>query len=180
MANEINSQAMNRRTFFSTTGAAALAIGATAPAKASSSVASSSFTYEVTRTEEEWRAMLTEDEYYIMREGGTERKRSSPLWLENTQGSYHCKGCDLKSFDGRWKIILDKGWVFFFHAEPDAVLMSIDGAVPEYGAMAETEKALTEIHCRRCGSHLGHFLKVEGTQTHCMNGASLTFKPDAA
>ncbi|MEP3345822.1 MAG: peptide-methionine (R)-S-oxide reductase [Litoreibacter sp.] len=170
----------SRRKFFSSTGAAALSIGAASTAKASEQLHLSDYAYEVTRTEEEWRAKLDEIEYLIMREGKTEAPQSSPLWEETRAGSYHCKGCDLKSFDGRWKVVMDKGWVFFYHAEPDAVLMGIDGVVAEYGSMAAGYDALTEIHCRRCGSHLGHFLIVNQIMTHCMNGASLVFQPAAA
>jgi peptide-methionine (R)-S-oxide reductase len=174
------SKFFSRRKFFSSTGAAALSFGAASSVQSSETLHTSDYAYEVTRTEEEWRAQLSPLEYAIMREGKTEQPKSSPLWEESRAGSYHCKGCDLKSFDGRWKTILDKGWVFFFHAEPDAVLMGIDGVIAEYGSMVAGYDALTEIHCRRCGSHIGHFLVVNRIQTHCMNGASLVFKPDAA
>jgi len=69
--------------------------------------------------------------------------------------------------------------VFFFHAVPDAVLFGIDGKVPEYGAMAPGT-AIAEVHCRRCGSHLGHHLKVSGEVVHCINGASVNFVPQSA
>jgi len=67
----------------------------------------------------------------ILREGFTEKPKSSPFWLELKPGMYHCKGCDLPVYDGQWKVILEKGWVFFYHAVPDAVLFGIDGKVPE-------------------------------------------------
>jgi peptide-methionine (R)-S-oxide reductase len=169
---------MNRRNFFTSTGAAALSLGAASSVKASTPL-SDEMVYEVTRETGEWFDMLTNAEFGILRLGKTEARKSSPLWLEEAEGTYHCKGCDLKSFDSNWKVILDKGWVFFYHAVPDAVLMSIDTAVPEYGVMTEDGKSITEVHCRRCGSHLGHFLKIEGTQTHCINGSALNFKPAA-
>lgn len=114
-----------------------------------------------------------------MREGLTEAPKSSPLWDETKPGSYHCKGCDLYNYDARLKVVLEKGWVFFEHSQPDSVLTAIDGPVPEYGAMSE-DAALTEVHCRRCGSHLGHLLIVAGGMKHCINGASLDFKPAEA
>lgn len=171
---------VNRRTFFALSGAATLSMTTTASARVPAG--STNYTYEVNKTEEEWIAQLGDHDYVVMREGFTEKPKSSDHWESTADGSYHCKGCELKVFDSRWKTVLDKGWVFFFHAEPANVLMNIDGRVPEYGEamMAENEEALTEVHCRRCGSHLGHFLIVEGKQTHCINGASLTFTPASA
>jgi len=168
---------LNRRSFFALSGAATLSM--TTAASARVPAGTTNFTYEINKTDEEWLAQLGEDDFAVMREGYTEKPKSSPHWNQIGDGSYHCKGCELKVFDARWKTVLDKGWVFFFHAEPAAVLMNIDGPVPEYGSMAEGKQALTEVHCRRCGSHLGHFLIVEGKQTHCINGASLTFTPAA-
>ena len=171
---------LTRRGFFASTGAAALTV-ASAPSPASASVAagsSSDYKYEVERTIDEWYTQLGEQSYAIMREGFTEARKSSPLWEETRAGTYHCKGCDLHNYDARLKVVLDKGWVFFDHSEPDSVLTAIDGPVPEYGAMSE-DTALTEVHCRRCGGHLGHVLIIGGGILHCINGASLEFKPKA-
>jgi len=66
------------------------------------------------------------------------------------------------------------------HSQTNAVLTGIDGPVPEYGNTMSTEDAFFEVHCRRCGSHLGHLLTVERQQVHCINGASLTFKASTA
>ncbi len=169
----------SRRAFLGTAAATALA----APmAKAHTEApGSEDFTYEVTRTEEEWRAMLSEDEYRIMREFGTEPRFSSDYWETEEAGHYHCKGCDLTIYDGDQKTIRFIGWVFFHHARADNVLLAID----EWPAqMSETEieevRQVTEVHCRRCGSHLGHYLQVQGDMLHCINGASLTFAPDEA
>lgn len=133
------------------------------------------FDYEVTRTEDEWRALLG-DAYPIMREGKTEPQRSSPLWAESRAGAYHCKGCALKHYDGDLKVNLPKGWLFFTASEPNSQLMSQDGP----SEMADTRNALEvaiEVHCRRCGSHVGHILLVSGRVLHCINGASLDFTP---
>jgi len=162
----------------SSVGVGAVAgFAATAPAGASSEA----ITYEVRRSDQEWRARLSDFDYYILRNGGTEQRRSSPLWASTAKGRYRCKGCDLTSYDGRWKVVLEYGWVFFQHAEPNAVLTSIDGPVPEYGSMANAaQSAFIEVHCRRCGSHLGHLLQIDGQLLHCINGASLQFQPEAS
>ncbi len=140
------------------------------------------FTFEVTRSEEEWRAMLTDEEYRIMREGGTEPRYSSETWDEDRPGSYRCKGCDLELYTGDYKRLLFIGWVFWEHAIPDTVLMGIDTLPEEYGGadeMAET-RTLIEAHCRRCGSHLGHIVSIEGDVLHCINGAALNYTPAEA
>lgn len=173
------SSSLSRRAFFASSGAAALTV-ASGPVYASVAAGSASdYTYEVVKSVDDWLAQLGEQSYAIMREGFTEAPKSSPLWEETRAGTYHCKGCDLHNFDARLKVVLEKGWVFFDHAQPDAVLTAIDGAVPEYGAMSE-DTALTEVHCRRCGGHLGHLLIVAGGMKHCINGASLEFKPASA
>ncbi len=169
----------SRRRLFA--GGAATAIAAvTGAAKARVAAGTSSdFEYEITRTDEEWRAMLDDNEYGMLREGFTEKPKTSPLWLEVQPGTYNCRGCDLPVYEAEWKVILDKGWVFFYHAVPDSVMFGIDGKVPEYGAMSPGT-AIAEVHCRRCGSHLGHHLKVEGEVVHCINGTCLDFIPQSA
>lgn len=127
----------------------------------------SEFKFEIVRTDEEWRELLTEDEFKILRRGGTETPKSSELWEEDRDGTYHCKGCDLHVYSSDWKTILDKGWVFFAHCEPNSVLTGIDEA---------RFFSIIEAHCRRCGSHLGHILYVEDRILHCINGTSLVFK----
>jgi peptide-methionine (R)-S-oxide reductase len=171
---------LNRRQLFSSAGIAALAITSGSYARVPARLSDETFAYEINRTDEEWRSMLAGDEYGILREGYTEQPKSSPLWQETKPGGYHCKGCELIVFDGRWKRQLKKGWVFFFHSEPNAVMMDIDGPTPDYGAMADGQEAVAEIHCRRCGSHLGHYLIVEGAMTHCINGAALNFVPEVS
>lgn len=136
------------------------------------------FDYEVTRTEAEWRALLSDNEYYILRELGTEPPKSSPLWNEQRAGAYHCKGCDLHAYTSEWKVELDKGWVFFNHALPNSVLTDIDLGSP-YAGMEDmdvpADEPLIELHCRRCGSHLGHLVNIGGP-LHCINGTALEFK----
>ena len=119
--------------------------------------------------------MLTAEEFVIMREGYTEIPKTGSMWQETRDGTYHCKGCELHLYSSNTKVILDKGWVFFFHGEPDAVLMNIDGVPPQYDGLSDGEKLLTEVHCRRCGSHMEHLLIINGKMTHCINASSLDF-----
>lgn len=158
---------------------ASMAIGPKARA-AEPAPASDAFTYEVTRTDDEWKARLNDLEYFVMRQGGTEPQQSSLLAFERREGSYRCKGCDLTAFDSNWKVPhFDIGWVFFQQARPDTILTGIDtnfGAMGEDGETVEPS-ATIECHCRRCGSHMGHILNVRGEVLHCLNGASLVFSP---
>lgn len=175
---------LSRRRFLATSalgaaGATAAAAGALGPAAAHGE--GDGFVYEVSRTEEDWRARLTPEEYAILREGGTETPKTSPLWNETRDGGYACRGCDLPLYESAWKAPVDKGWVFFAHSVPNAVLTGIDDPQVEYGMdPALRELALIEAHCRRCGSHLGHILTVEGKTLHCINGTSLRFAPSEA
>ena len=150
--------------------------GCAAPGKAGAD--SEAITYEVRHSDAEWHARLSDVEYAIMRTGRTELPKSSPFWNSTANGRYRCKGCDLTNYDARWKVVLDKGWVFFRHSEPSTVLTGIEGAVPEYGAPDAEYGAFLEVHCRRCGSHLGHLLQMGEKLLHCINGASLKFQPE--
>jgi len=134
--------------------------------------------YDVGYTEAEWKSRLTEEEFRIMRLGGTEHKKTSSNWNETRAGAYNCKGCDLGVYDSEFKVPLKKGWVFFSHSEPDSVLTGID-LITNYGWRAK-KKAAIEAHCRRCGSHLGHILYIDKQILHCINGTSLTFTPHSA
>jgi len=134
------------------------------------------YEYEIGYTEEEWKERLTKEEFRILREGGTEKKKSNPLWKEKRIGHYDCKGCELRVYSSEYKIILHKGWAFFEHSEPDSVLTGID-LYTNYGS--SKKKTVIEAHCRRCGSHFGHILYVKSKILHCINGTSLTFIPTA-
>lgn len=172
------SEPTTRRSFLAGTAmvSAGLAIGST-PSQAAPG-GGSAFTYEVTRSNEEWRALLTESDYQILREGGTEWPRSSPYWDSEEIGTYCCKGCDLPLYESTHKVVLSIGWVFFRHSLPDAVLTSIDLANPDAGNMGmPDEVGGLEVHCRRCGSHQGHIVSLEGGPMHCINGAALNFAP---
>jgi peptide-methionine (R)-S-oxide reductase len=153
---------MNRRLFL-TLSAAAAALGLTrAPARAES--------FEVTMTEAEWRKKLTEMQYYVLREEGTERAGSSPLNHEKRKGTFLCAGCDLAAFSSETKYDSGTGWPSFWQPLPDAVRTRPDPGL--FGSR-------TEVHCRRCGGHFGHVFD-DGPQPtgkrYCMNGAALVFR----
>jgi peptide-methionine (R)-S-oxide reductase len=135
------------------------------------------FPFEITRTEAEWREHFDNDDfvYAILRQAKTERPKTTELWLKPHGPGYLCRGCDLPIFEVRWFQWLNKGWVFFHHAVPQSVMLALDAPVPEYGqaGMLDEDNVVSEVHCRRCGSHLGHHLKVSGLYLHCINGTAL-------
>ena len=126
--------------------------------------------FEVTRTEAEWRAMLTDLQYRVMREDATERAFSSPLDKLYDAGTYVCRGCDLPLYSSETKYDSGTGWPSFYASLPGAI-----GTKPDRRLFVTR----TECHCRRCGSHLGHIFDDGPTPTgkrHCLNGASLVFR----
>lgn len=150
---------MNRRTFT----LSALA-GAVAPA------ALHAQQFEITRTEAEWRAMLTDAQFRVMREEGTEQAGSSPLDKNYADGTYFCRGCDLPLYPSATKYDSGTGWPSFYDNLSGAI-----GTKPD----RKLFRVRTEVHCRRCGSHLGHIFD-DGPQPtgkrHCLNGVSLVFR----
>lgn len=126
--------------------------------------------FEITRTDAEWRKLLTRAEYRVMRKEGTERAFSSPLDKNWAAGTYHCKGCDLPVYSSKHKFDSGTGWPSFWQSLPRAV-----GTKPDRKLL----RVRTEVHCRRCGSHLGHIFDDGPAPTgkrHCLNGISLVFK----
>lgn len=127
--------------------------------------------FEVTKTEAEWRAQLTDLQYQVLREDATERPFSSPLNDEKRAGVFHCAGCDQALFKSDAKFDSGTGWPSFWQ--------EIEGNV----AFATDFKLLyprTEEHCGRCGGHLGHVFNDGPEPTgkrHCINGVSTVFKP---
>ena len=174
-------KALKRREFMAGTAVAAVSV-TTAPARAGDGP--EDFAYEVVRTDDEWRGMLTDTEYFVLREFGTEEQRSSPLWNEKRPGTYCCKGCDLTIYRSLHKIELSKGWAFFRHSYPDTVMTSLDLNGGRMGDPFAEIAAAMEVHCRRCGSHLGHIVnipeEVPGKPIHCINGHALSFQPAEA
>lgn len=126
--------------------------------------------FEVTRTDAEWRKMLSAVEYQVMRQGKTETAGSSPLDREKRAGKFHCKGCDLPVYSSRAKFDSGTGWPSFTKSLNRAVATKPDKSF---------FITRTEVHCRRCGSHLGHIFDDGPAPTgkrHCLNGVSLVFK----
>lgn len=154
---------MKRRHFLSlsTSAAAAMSLGVR--------VSASEGAFEVSRTDAEWRAMLTDTEYAVMRQEDTERSGSSPLDRNYAEGIYICRGCDLPLYSSKAKFDSGTGWPSFFQSLPNAI------ATKEDRSLFSTR---TEVHCRRCGSHLGHIFDDGPPPTgkrHCLNGVSLKF-----
>lgn len=120
----MNHISMPRRTFLTT----AAAVTGTGLGSQSASAADSAdaFTFAVVRSDTEWRAQLTDLEFTVLRGGGTEKPKSSPLWQETRDGVYCCKACDLKLYESYWKTVLDMGWVFFRHSAPFSIVTAID------------------------------------------------------
>ena len=160
---------MPTRRLFLTNGLAA-ALPLVLPAAGRADIAEGPF--EITRTEAQWRAMLSEAEYAVMREGATERPYSSPLNDETRPGLYHCRGCDLPLYDAAVKYDSGTGWPSFWDVLPDAI-----GTMEDRRLIFQVR---TECHCRRCGSHLGHIFEDGPEPTglrHCLNGVALVFRP---
>jgi len=130
--------------------------------------------FPVEKTAEEWKAQLSPAAYTVLREHGTERAGTSPLNAEKRKGVFHCAGCGQELFTSDTKFESGTGWPSFFK--------------PIDGAIATTEDRSyfmlrVEVHCARCGGHLGHVFpdgpRLTG-ERYCMNGVSLAFEPDNA
>ena len=125
--------------------------------------------FAVTKTESEWRKVLTFEQFNVLRKHHTERPFSSPLNKESAAGTYHCAGCDLPLFSSETKFESGTGWPSFYAPLENAIGTAIDRSlvIPR-----------TEVHCRRCGGHLGHVFDDGPEPTgkrYCMNGDALTF-----
>lgn len=125
--------------------------------------------FEVTRTEEEWRKTLKPEQFKVLRQQGTELAFSSPLDKQSAKGMYHCTGCNLPAFSSETKFDSGTGWPSFYAPIADAIRTSHQPSVFIMG---------TEVHCRRCGGHLGHLFDDGPPPTgkrYCINGVALQF-----
>src|SRR5665213_11849 len=127
--------------------------------------------YPVTHTEAEWRKLLTPEQYQIMREHGTEAPESCALNFEKRHGTFSCAGCGQLLFMSKKKFESGTGWPSFNDPVPGSVEKSSDSS---HGMMRD------EVHCSRCGSHLGHVFEDGPPPTdlrYCINGVAMNFNP---
>jgi peptide-methionine (R)-S-oxide reductase len=127
--------------------------------------------FEVTYDDAVWRKRLSPSQYAVLRQEGTEQAFSSPLNDEHRHGLFACAGCDLNLFASETKFDSGTGWPSFYAPLPGAV-----------GTTRDTSFGMTrtEVHCHRCGGHLGHVFNDGPPPTglrYCMNGVAMTFKP---
>jgi peptide-methionine (R)-S-oxide reductase len=160
-----------RRQLFRVLGAGALAAGAGWQLLPTARAAK---TYAVSHTDAEWKAMLTPQQYHVLRRAGTERPYSSPLNNEKRAGTFTCAGCKLALFSSATKYDSGTGWPSFWKPLPDAVVTEVDRSL-----LMRRE----EVLCAQCGGHLGHVFddgpKPTGLR-YCMNGLAMAFSPGAA
>lgn len=156
------------------TALAAFALSARFSAYGASSNSAPKEAFEVTHTDAEWKARLSPAQYDVLRREGTEPPYTSPLNSEHRAGTFSCAGCDLPAFSSKTKFDSHTGWPSFWAPLDNAVKTRTDMS---YGMIR------TEVHCRRCGSHLGHVFddgpKPTGLR-YCMNGVAMKFTPDKA
>ncbi|MBD2303556.1 peptide-methionine (R)-S-oxide reductase MsrB [Nostoc sp. FACHB-87] len=134
-------------------------------------VTSSNTEFEITKSEDEWRSILTPEQFRVLRKHGTERAFTSSLDKLYAEGTYVCAACDLPLFTSDTKFNSGTGWPSFFQPIEGAIATTVDRSL---------FMTRTEVHCRRCGGHLGHVFPdgpAPTGQRYCMNGVALKFIP---
>jgi len=162
---------IDRRQFIIAGGASLAALAAGGFADEGAFAAES---FELTLTDAQWRARLSPAAYQTLRHEATERPFTSPLLEEHRAGQFSCAGCALPVFSSRTKFDSGTGWPSFWAPIPRAVRTKADMS---FGSIR------TEVHCRRCGGHLGHVFDDGPPPTgkrYCMNGVALAFQPGQA
>lgn len=165
------SSAASRRRFLFSTLAGSTMLGTLGLFARPNAPRASEGEFEIMKTEAEWREILTDKQYAVLREEDTERPFTSPLNDEKRAGTFHCAGCDLPLYSSETKFDSGTGWPSFYDALPNAVGTREDNSF---------FMKRTEVHCRRCGGHLGHIFSDGPAPTglrHCINGVSLNFRP---
>ena len=162
---------MRRRNFLASTAALAVtAIGGSLFFRAGAHAKDEIF--PVTRTEEEWRKLLTPDQFAVLREEATERPFSSQLNDNKKSGLYACAGCDTPAYSSETKFDSGTGWPSFWAPLSDDVI----GTREDFRLIYTR----TEVHCATCGGHFGHIFDDGPAPTgkrHCLNGVALNFRP---
>ncbi|HEY2590739.1 MAG TPA: peptide-methionine (R)-S-oxide reductase MsrB [Steroidobacteraceae bacterium] len=127
--------------------------------------------FQVSKSEDDWRRDLAPEQYRVLRQHGTERAGASPLNAEHRDGVFRCGGCGQPLFESSTKFDSGTGWPSFFRPIGGAVKTSVDRSY---------SMQRTEVHCARCGGHLGHVFPDGPEPTglrYCTNGAALGFEP---
>ncbi|MBD1844463.1 peptide-methionine (R)-S-oxide reductase MsrB [Cyanobacteria bacterium FACHB-63] len=128
--------------------------------------------FEINKTEEEWKASLTPDQFRVLRKHGTERAGTSPLDKEYGKGTFSCAGCGTPLFSSETKFNSGTGWPSFYAPLENAIDITVDRSF---------FMTRVEVHCAKCGGHLGHVFE-DGPrptgQRYCMNGVALEFVPE--